>query len=180
MELEQFAQVLHYRCEMVCVIRQFGHEPKTRELEPGSDAAANQRIVTECAGCLPSSRRNGGGRLALGAGRREDAADERPSRWLVSEQLQRRAGIKMPDLIGIDGVPAAAFLALKQVVNARQRTTRGVRRFDVQGGTMQFPIPATFGMGSESETLYDLIRIHGCSYFPAGQISGMASRLLRR
>src|SRR6202035_2210690 len=99
MKLEQFAQVLHYRREVVCVIRQFGHEPKIRELEPGSDAAANQRIVAECAGCLPSSRRNGGGRLALGGGRREDAADARPTRGLVSEQLQRRAGIKMPDLV---------------------------------------------------------------------------------
>ena len=50
MKLEQFAQVLHYRCEMVCVIRQFGHEPKIRELEAGSDITGKIAVGTTSLG----------------------------------------------------------------------------------------------------------------------------------
>src|SRR5580704_17553955 len=98
---------------MVIVFRQVGDETKIRELEPRADAATNQRIVAETAGCLPRSRGDDGGRLDFGGGRREHAADQGPLDWLVSEQFQRRSRIKMPNFIGLDDVPAAGLMTLK-------------------------------------------------------------------
>jgi hypothetical protein len=76
-------------------------------------------------------------------------SNQLPRRWIVSEQQQGSTGIEMPDLIRIDDVPAAELMLFEQIVDRGGRASGLLASQNAIGGTIDFPIPAAFGMGRE-------------------------------
>src|SRR5262245_30832970 len=102
--------------KMLAVLRKQGDEAKIFEGEARPDRAPNERVCTLGASGLPDA---GGddrdvGRL-VGVG--QQCADQLPGVRRVGEQLERVTTIEVPDLVGVDHVPAAELTGGEEIVD---------------------------------------------------------------
>ena len=97
-----------------------------RKLESGRNGAADQCPVAAALGCLPGVRRHD--RLRHFAGREVGAELYAALAAVISDlQRQRRAGVIVPDLDGVDAMPVRALAARQQEINrGRSRTPAGI------------------------------------------------------
>ena len=127
---------------------------KPLEAESWSDCAANERPVAERFRRLPGICWHGGLRpLAIReVGSEADRFDG--CSILRDAQSERRAGVEMPDLNGINAVPVRALAALQQKVDGG-RTGAAVGTGLVAKGLAKMP---TLGMRRKPEQADDLLR----------------------
>src|SRR5688500_5742015 len=117
MRLQHSVVFSHRAGEVSAMVGQVGGEAKAAELESGTDGAADERVLAETAGRLPHAGGTDADRSEIRARHIQYMSRQQSRRWIVSEQLQRSAGIEMPDLIRVDDVPATELVALEQIVD---------------------------------------------------------------
>ena len=108
-----------------------GRQLKSGERKSRRDRAAEQRPVAEALRRLPGARRHDGLRLLAGGevAAEPDSLDRRRDLAAISSS-ERRAGVEVPDLGGIDAVPMRALAARQQEIDrgrggAAARPSRG-------------------------------------------------------
>src|SRR5215216_6441294 len=125
---------------------------KTREVETGRDRAADQRPGAEAFGLLPSV--SGNRRLRPLASRQIGAEPQRGNAVGVhNPERQRRARVPMPDLGGVDAVPARTLAARQQEINRRRSGARTIHDLGVAKGLAKVP---AFRVRLQSEQPHDI------------------------
>src|SRR5262249_53739031 len=130
-------------------------ELETGELESGRDRAADQRPVAEGFCRLPGMRRHHCLRtLAGGEVASENEAFDRAVAACCELELERAAGVIVPDFGGVDAVPVRALATRQQEID------RGRMRAAVRAGVaVRFHEVAALGMRLEAEQADDLGRV---------------------
>src|ERR1700730_8435765 len=72
---------------------------------------------------------------------------------IVLQQVQRRAAVEMPQLVGLYCVPTAELMAFQQIVDGCNRGTGAACRLDSRWRTIDLAIPATLRMRLQRELL---------------------------
>jgi len=106
------------------MLGEIDREFESRKLEARTDGAPHQRILTQTARRLPDAGRNDSHRPRIRGDGMQYLAIQLVRCWIVGQQLERRATIEVPDLIGIDDVPATELSLFEQIIDRGGRASR--------------------------------------------------------
>jgi len=170
--LQHNASISNERCQ-IRQCRSDGSSPymivceqtKIREVEPGPNCTADERVVTQRPRCLPNPGSDCANRRVCGAADwGQPVAQDGLTRRAELQQFQRATLVEMPDLIRCDLMPATESPLREEEVDRRQRSTRtaSIHRVDLNYGPEYLAIETALGMRLQTQRCYQLSssRVH--------------------